>query len=467
MDEYYCPKCGASLNDQSGFDPSKGTWTCTECGEHLMDDDVYEGDTYQGVAWYCDKCGALLNRQTGFTDSGSSWKCTECGHVNGTTEDDIIDYVFTCPNCGATLNTQWGFDKYADNHECSSCGVKLHHSYSDDEYSIVEEDTGPSCPNCGAKLNDQFCFADYKDDWECTECGAHLHHSYSWESYTVVEDKNKFICPNCDAELNDQFCFADYEDDWICTECGAHLHHDYSSDPYVVVCNDDTEDDRDVEPEDDHAIDADYYDIPNGKTIPVSGKPTEKLHKAALYPKKSLQKIRTKAFFFKFKKIQIGYDCTALLYEDIGAVYAALYNKAFSNIKKIPIKDIYIGSPYQEGEVKEVIVNGNALFGKEDMIPYDAEIIITYHEKREITLPFHARTLKKRNHGVVAELFRELGFTEIKEIPLKDLTTGWIAKNGSVTKVTIAGDDSFKRNSVHKYDVKVEIRYHSFKKNRT
>lgn len=91
MDEYFCPNCGAILNDQAGFDPSYGTWTCTVCGTELMDDDTFEGDTYKGVAWYCDECGALLNRQPGFSDSYDSWTCTECGHSNGTTEDDIYD----------------------------------------------------------------------------------------------------------------------------------------------------------------------------------------------------------------------------------------------------------------------------------------------------------------------------------------------------------------------------------------
>ena len=84
MDEYFCPNCGATLNDQPGFNPDGGTWTCTACGKLLMDDDVYDGDTYKGVAWFCDKCGALLNTQSGFSDGYGSWTCTECGHTNGT-----------------------------------------------------------------------------------------------------------------------------------------------------------------------------------------------------------------------------------------------------------------------------------------------------------------------------------------------------------------------------------------------
>lgn len=91
MDEYFCPNCDAILNDQYGFDPDGGTWTCKECGTLLMDDDVYDGDRYEGVAWFCDECGALLNKQSGFSDIYDSWTCTNCYHTNGTTEDDIFD----------------------------------------------------------------------------------------------------------------------------------------------------------------------------------------------------------------------------------------------------------------------------------------------------------------------------------------------------------------------------------------
>lgn len=78
---YYCPNCNADVEDQFGFDPSNGIWTCTECGQFLMDDDIADGDTYEGVAWFCDNCNALLKRQSGFSDSDEIWTCTECGHI--------------------------------------------------------------------------------------------------------------------------------------------------------------------------------------------------------------------------------------------------------------------------------------------------------------------------------------------------------------------------------------------------
>ena len=153
-----------------------------------MDDDVYGGKTYEGVAWYCDNCGTLLNRQPGFTDCDDSWRCTSCGHINGTTEDDIINDVdeFCCPKCGSTLNKQPCFSKYDDDWTCTSCGTQLHHSYSDDEYSVVEDKF--NCPKCGATLNEQPCFSKYDDDWICTSCGAHLQYNYGDGEYTIVNN---------------------------------------------------------------------------------------------------------------------------------------------------------------------------------------------------------------------------------------------------------------------------------------
>lgn len=466
MDEYFCPNCGATLNDQYGFDPSCGTWTCTVCGKLLMDDDVYDGDTFEGVAWFCDGCGALLNRQSGFSDSYGSWTCTECGHRNGTTEDDIIDDSFSCPKCGATLNDQWGFNKYNDDHECSSCGAKLHHCYSDDEYSVVEEETGPECPNCGARLKDQFCFADYQDNWTCTECGAHLHHSYSSDPYTIVEEDKGPECPNCGAYLKEQYGFSDYEDDWECSECGAHLHHDYSSDPYEIVdADDDSADD------DDDSSSA-YYTPPiytpprsnySGSTSKEPANPPRE-KKAKRLPDSELRKIRVKAFLFKRKKIQIKYDYSDLLGKDYTEVETLLYNQAFNNIKVIPIKDIYVGSPYRIGQVEQVVIAGSSFFQEGDTIPYDAEIVVTYHAKREITLPFGEKELRKLDYVTAGDKLQELGFTEIYERPIRDLVTGWIKKDGSVEKITIGNVHPFKKNSVFPYDVKITIEYHTFKK---
>lgn len=375
MDEYFCPNCGAVLNNQSGFDPTCGAWTCTECGKLLMDDDVYEGDTFKGVAWYCDNCNALLNRQAGFSDSYGSWTCTECGYINGITEDDIIN------------------------------------NDSDDD-----NDEELLCPNCGSALDDQFLFNKYCDDWTCTICGARLHRNYGDDSYTVNS------CADSDEDECDQ---DDYEDEDEADSPAAHTSQRQSSSPSS-----------------------------ESKSSPKWQK----------LPKNELWLQRLKAFFFKRKKIVIGYDCNDLLQKDIEEVHIALYNKGFSNIKIVSVKDIYVGSPYKEGEVAQIVIGGSSFFEASDRIAYDAEVIITYHEKKEITISFSAHSLFNKNHVEVVNFLHNLGFTEICEHPLEDLMIGWIKRDGSVQSITVATGGTLQKNTAYKYDVKITIDYHSFKK---
>lgn len=145
-EEYYCPNCNAILNNQIGFDPTEGSWTCTECGQELYGDDVAETMyRYEGVVWHCDSCNAVLNKQFGFDDSCGSWRCTECGRRNRISGEDIYESEqeykhcqkeYICPNCDTVLNEQSFFD-HDDKWTCEKCGTDL---YLDcvDEYSEIE-----------------------------------------------------------------------------------------------------------------------------------------------------------------------------------------------------------------------------------------------------------------------------------------------------------------------------------------
>ncbi|HUM83971.1 MAG TPA: protein kinase [Lachnospiraceae bacterium] len=89
--ECFCPNCGASLNDQPGFEKNNGTWYCTECGQFLFGDEAGDtGDRLQGVIWYCDGCGAILNSQEGFYHHYETWVCTRCGYKNDLSENNIL-----------------------------------------------------------------------------------------------------------------------------------------------------------------------------------------------------------------------------------------------------------------------------------------------------------------------------------------------------------------------------------------
>lgn len=130
----------------------------------------------------------------------------------------------------------------------------------------------------------------------------------------------------------------------------------------------------------------------------------------------------------------------------------------------MPIKDIYVGSRCFVGQVEQVVIQGSSFFQEGDLIPYDAEIIITYHVKREISIPFSYNALRKMNYNAVGSELQKLGFTKIYERPIRDLVTGWVKKDGTVEKITIGNKCPFKRNSAFKYDTKITIEYHTFKK---
>lgn len=179
--------------------------------------------------------------------------------------------------------------------------------------------------------------------------------------------------------------------------------------------------------------------------------------------KNALRKQRVKAFLFKGKKIEIRYGSEELVGRNVEFVTRVLTEGAFTNIETVVVKDIYTDSPYEVGQVEQVVIDGSAYFQEGDQIPYDADIVITYHEKREITIPFSERSLRKMNYVEAGDKLQELGFTEIYEHPLRDLVTGWVKKDGAVEKVTIGDVYPFKKNSVFTYDTKIVIEYHTFK----
>jgi predicted RNA-binding Zn-ribbon protein involved in translation (DUF1610 family) len=313
-----------------------------------------------------------------------------------------------------------------------------------------------------------------------------LHRNYSFEDYSIVEDENddydKFECPNCGTDLEEQFYFNEYEDDWTCTECGARLHHDYSSEPYEIIEEDDDdeeEDDDDEEDDDSYSTSssnyADYsqssaytYTTSSSSEGNSSSNCTSKKDEEKKEQKLSggeLFKQRLRAFLFKRKKIRMKYRYDELLGKNVEEVEIKLYNLAFNNIKTIPIKDIYVDSSYKIGQVEQIVISGSSYFVEDDMIPYDAEIFVTYHVKREIIIPFSERRLRKLNYVEAGDELQKLGFTEIYERPMRDLMTGWIKKDGSIEKITIVNTYPFKKNSVFVYDTKILIEYHTFKKN--
>lgn len=433
MDEYFCPKCGAILNNQAGFSPDCGAWTCLECGEMLMDDEVYNGDEYEGVAWFCDFCGVLLNKQDGFSDSYGSWTCTECGHNNGTTEDDIInnDDRHECPNCGSLLNEQFGFCGYEDDWVCTECGNHLHRDYSFDEFSIKEED----------EENDDYYSKE--DDYEEND-----------------DDVEKFECPNCCALLNEQDDFDNEDEYWKCEECGELLYHEYSSEPFYIKEDIEFEEDDEDLNEINENVSKSTNNVEND-TSSKNIKPKEEQNNSLIEKFKKIV-----SGIFNGKRIKVGINSADLIGNNVNEVVRALKETGFTNVGKQAIQDIYVDNIKEVGEVERVIIDEKIEFNKKDEFPYDSKILILYHTKKKLEFPFSSNQVHKKNYKELIKLLKDLGFTNIETEEIKDLVTGWLVKDGSIEQVSINNQTLYKAGIVCKYDAEIVIKYHTFAKKR-
>ncbi len=179
---------------------------------------------------------------------------------------------------------------------------------------------------------------------------------------------------------------------------------------------------------------------------------------------RKIRKKRLKALFFNKKNLQMEFSTTDLVGEDYREVMKDLEEAGFNNCRAIAVKDIYVGSNKYVGEVEQVVINGQSYVSEGTMVPYDAEIIVTYHLKREIAFPFNQRMVTKMSFEQVADALLDLGYTEVYTLPLKDLKTGWIKKEKSVQEILVAGVESVKKGIVLEYDKKITIQYHSFAK---
>lgn len=481
---YYCPNCNADLEDQFGFDPSNGTWTCTECGQFLTDPAIPDGDTYPGVTWFCDNCNALLNRQSGFSDSYGTWVCTECGYSNGITDDDI----------------DWDDDEddNTDDDSTEDDEIDTDEDIEDDEPDEDEIDEMHQCPECGADLKQQPDYSEYEDDWTCFECDTELHRAFSGDPFSVVDSQH--ICPNCGTSLLKQFSYNEFSNDYTCSECETELHREYYGDEFSIIDDlddddDDSEDDDEFDDDDDFEDDDEFDDDDDFENDELDSEDEENYdfeedsdsnesstnsvnysHQAGnsssrhspsliqLLPKQEIRKIRIKAFFLNKKRISIAQSGLDLRTKHLDEVYAILHNCGFKHIKVVECKDIYVDSSHSVNEVKKVKIGKKAAFEANSEFSYDADVIITVHKKKQIALGLTSSSVRHSDYKKVEARLSAMGFTEIHLSPIKDIVTGWITKDGSVEKVVINGSCKFKVGSSFEFDVPIIIFYHTFKK---
>lgn len=160
------------------------------------------------------------------------------------------------------------------------------------------------------------------------------------------------------------------------------------------------------------------------------------------------------------------YDSQKLIGEHIYVVIAMLRRNGYKNIKSIPVKDIGVGSTKDLYEVELVVINGTSFFERGDVFLENTEVVITYHLKQEISIPYAIKKYKHKNYIEVEKELQALGFANISERRIKDLKMGWFIKDGSVEEIlvrTIDGEKIYNRKELYEYDIEIVITYHTYK----
>lgn len=80
----------------------------------------------------------------------------------------------------------------------------------------------------------------------------------------------------------------------------------------------------------------------------------------------------------------------------------------------------------------------------------------------KIKVPSGISDYEKKSYATVEAIFTSAGFTNIKCIPLHDLTTGWLKKPNTVDSITVAGNAVSSGGRKFPPDATVVISYHSF-----
>ena len=444
-EEYFCPNCNAVLNEQDGFDPDLGAWTCTECGETLYGEDVERTMLqFDGVIWYCDECNAILNTQSGFTDLCGTWYCQECGHENPISEKEIYDSSddyennnkHRCPECGEFLEDQYTFYEYEDTHTCTNCNTELFRE--DDEYKVAYR-----CPNCNEILNDQIGFSEYYYEWDCENCGTKLEKEF--DGYHIADE-------NFAEETTDEDDTTGKED----VDRGFG-----SSEGYTVH--------RRIDPQ---------RRMLEAEEIIKKEKEKKKREKRRRFYKKHwrglliLLAVLCVGCFCGYKyylyqrSIQVGVSTEELLSQNYENAVSILEKAGFTDISTTPEYDISIEDIDIEGTVQSVSIDGQDSFSEDTRFQYDAPVIVSYHKIKDIYIPLSAKEARKLNYEDLVNQLRDAGFVSITLEPKYDLIKGWLRKEGQVESVTINGDSSFKANTLSRPDAEIKIVYHALRRDK-
>lgn len=114
----------------------------------------------------------------------------------------------------------------------------------------------------------------------------------------------------------------------------------------------------------------------------------------------------------------------------------------------------------------DITVEGHNFFNLNTKAKFDSDVIITFHKLKKTNLPFSYKEIKGRSGKEAAEAFKNAGFVNVEENVIKDLTFGWLKKDGQIDLITVGDNSRYKADEANRIDVRIVVTYHTFKRDR-
>lgn len=155
---------------------------------------------------------------------------------------------------------------------------------------------------------------------------------------------------------------------------------------------------------------------------------------------------------------------------DLDKVISLLMNAGFTNI--VSVRTIEKLKGIQEKQVSAISIAGEAEFDKGEWFADNAEIVVTYFEaetmeeaiiahRGKLPVPDSAKKYSGRNYEEVVTELTDAGYTNIIA-EAQETKKSLFSKEGSIVRVTIAGQGAFEKGDWFEPDAVIRISYVRF-----
>ena len=140
-----------------------------------------------------------------------------------------------------------------------------------------------------------------------------------------------------------------------------------------------------------------------------------------------------------------------------------LQEAGFYKIASVPQEDLSCRRKNLLDTVCGISIGEETEFRRKTEFPFDAPVVIRYHEFRKQAVGFTPQELRKGSVCDTKAYFLHQGFGTVKTVAIQDLKMGWLKIDGQVEKVLVDGFDCFKKDSLFPVNVEITIYYHTYR----